>query len=137
MIRSSNYETNFPHKLVLTKTQASKIGKAFANGASANTKFSKTQLSKILQLVGLLFSTGITGNPLMLPAKAFFSLVDSIEKESKNMAVKNKKNSHILVDAGLSLLGKKIIKGVPSIIGSRITLTNNEIKDIIKVILSL
>ena len=38
---SSNDETNFPHKL-LTNTQVSKICKAFANGSSANIKFSKT-----------------------------------------------------------------------------------------------
>ena len=34
LIRSSNDETNFPHKLLLTDTQVSKIRKAFANGSS-------------------------------------------------------------------------------------------------------
>ena len=47
LIESFNDETNFPHKLLLTDTQVSKIRKAFANGSSANIKFSKTQLSKI------------------------------------------------------------------------------------------
>ena len=42
MIGNSNYETNFPHKLLLTDTNISKICKAFANGSSANIKFSKT-----------------------------------------------------------------------------------------------
>ena len=42
LIRNSNDETNFPHKLLLTDTQVSKICKAFANGLSANIKFSKT-----------------------------------------------------------------------------------------------
>ena len=46
---NSNNETNFPHKLILTDTQVSKICKAFANGSSANMKFSKIQLSKIIQ----------------------------------------------------------------------------------------
>ena len=41
------YENNFPHKLLLTDIQVSKIGKAFENGSSANIKFSKTQFSKI------------------------------------------------------------------------------------------
>ena len=50
----SNGETNFPHKLLLTNTQVSKICKAFAIGLSANIKFSKTQLSKIGQLGGIL-----------------------------------------------------------------------------------
>ena len=42
MIGNPNYETNFPHKLLLTDTKISKIFKAFANGSSANIKFSKT-----------------------------------------------------------------------------------------------
>ena len=42
-----NDKTIFPHKLLLTDTQVSKICKVFANGSSANIKFSKTQLSKI------------------------------------------------------------------------------------------
>ena len=43
----SGDETNFPHKLLLTDTQVSKIRKAFANGSSSNIKFLKTQLSKM------------------------------------------------------------------------------------------
>ena len=54
LIENSNGETNFPHKILLTDTQVSKIRKAFGNGLSANIKFSKTQLSKILQLVQLI-----------------------------------------------------------------------------------
>ena len=37
----SDNETNFRHKLLLTDTQISEIRKAFANGSSANIKFSK------------------------------------------------------------------------------------------------
>ena len=40
VIGNSNDETNFPHKLLLTNLQGSKIHKAFANGSSANTKLS-------------------------------------------------------------------------------------------------
>ena len=47
VIRNSNDETNFPHKLLLTDTQVSKTCKALANDSSANIKFSKTQLSEI------------------------------------------------------------------------------------------
>ena len=32
LIRNSNDKTNFPHKLLLTDTQVSKIRKAFGNG---------------------------------------------------------------------------------------------------------
>ena len=56
LIGSSNDETNYPQKSLLTNTQVSKIRKAFANGSPANTKFPKTQLSKIVQ------SGGFVGN---------------------------------------------------------------------------
>ena len=54
MIINSNDETNFPHKLLLTDKQVLNISKAFANGSSANKNFSKTLLSKIIQLGGAL-----------------------------------------------------------------------------------
>ena len=47
VVRDSNDENNFPHKLLLTNTQVLKLCKAFANNSSANTKLSKTQLHKI------------------------------------------------------------------------------------------
>ena len=50
MVSESNDETNFPHKLVLTNTQVSKIFKAFTNDSSANIKCLKTQISKMVQL---------------------------------------------------------------------------------------
>ena len=50
MIRNSIDKTNFPHKLLLSYTQVSKICIGFANDSSADVKFSKTQLSKIVQL---------------------------------------------------------------------------------------
>ena len=69
IVGDSNDENNFPHKLLLTNTQISKLRKAFANKSSANIKLSKTQLHKIGQLVrflgtflGPLLKTGL---PLM------------------------------------------------------------------------
>ena len=47
--RSFSDETNFPHKFILTDAQVSKICKAFPNGSSVNIRFSKTQLSKMIQ----------------------------------------------------------------------------------------
>ena len=41
-VGESNDEANFPHKLLLTSIPVSMIRKAFANGSSANIKFSKT-----------------------------------------------------------------------------------------------
>ena len=66
MIGDSNDETNFPYKLLLTDRQVSNIRKAFANNSSADIKFSKTQLSKMIQsgeflgkLLGPLLKTGL------------------------------------------------------------------------------
>ena len=78
----------------------------------------------------------VAENLYVAPIKGFSSLADSIAKETKNMGTK-RINKVILVDARLNLLGKKIEKGISSIIDSGITLTNNEIKDIIKLIKSL
>ena len=38
---------NFPHKLLLTNTQVSKLRKTFVNDSSANIKLSKTAIHKI------------------------------------------------------------------------------------------
>ena len=66
MIGDSNDEANFPHELLLTDRQVSSIRKAFANNSSADIKFSKTQLSKMIQsggflskLLGPLLKTGL------------------------------------------------------------------------------
>ena len=49
LIGNSKDKTKFSHKLLSTDTQVSKIRKPFANGSSANTKFSKTSMSKLIQ----------------------------------------------------------------------------------------
>ena len=38
MIGNSDEETNFPHKLLLIKTQAANLCRAFANNSSVNIK---------------------------------------------------------------------------------------------------
>ena len=48
MVRNSDDETNFPHKLLLTNRQVANLGKAFANYLSTDIKLSKTQLSRII-----------------------------------------------------------------------------------------
>ena len=64
LIGSSNDETNFQHKLLLTDTQVSKIRQAFANGSSANITFSKTQLFEIVQLGGFIPIPSVFGSPI-------------------------------------------------------------------------
>ena len=66
MIGDSNDKGNFPHELLLTNRQVSSIRKAFANNSSVDIKFSKAQLSKMIQsggflgkLLGPLLKTGL------------------------------------------------------------------------------
>ena len=134
LTENSNDETNFPYKLLSTNTQVSKIYKDFPNGSSPNIKFSKTQLSNIVQSEGFIF--GPPNEFISLDVfdftKRLMSLVSSIAKESKNLGAK-KLNKDTFVDAGLNLIDKKIKKGISSIADSGVTLTNNKMKDIIKV----
>ena len=108
LIGNSNDKTNFPHKLLLTDTQVSKIRKAFANGSSANVKFSKIQLSKI-QSRGILADT--TGNMTGLDKliEFPFKLLISYEKELSNTDTK-KINKNNFIYAGLNLIGNKMKK---------------------------
>ena len=71
-----NDETNFPYKLLLINTQISKVRKAFPNSSSANIKFSKTQLLKMVQFGRIL----IPGD-LSYPSK----IIDFFLKEADNL----------------------------------------------------
>ena len=69
MVGNFDNNTNFPHELLLTNRQVANIRKAFANNLSTDVKFSKAQLSKMIQsggflgkLLGPLLRTGL---PLM------------------------------------------------------------------------
>ena len=66
MVGNSGDNTNFPHELLLTNRQGANIRKAFANNLSTDNKFSKFQLSKMIQsggflgkLLGPLLKTGL------------------------------------------------------------------------------
>ena len=66
MIGDSNDKINFPYELLLVDRQVSNIRKAFANNSSNDIKFSRTQLSKMIQsggflskLLGPLIKTGL------------------------------------------------------------------------------
>ena len=59
-------ETNFPHKLLLTKGHVLSLCKAFAEKSSNDINISKTEISKIIQsggflgrLLGPLLKTGL------------------------------------------------------------------------------
>ena len=87
LIGNSNDETNFPHKWLLTDTEVSKIFKAFANGSSANVKFSKTQLFKIEQSGGFIPISSLFGSPTIskTPSEPRKPLIISYLKELKNI----------------------------------------------------
>ena len=114
MIESPNDETNFPHKLLLTNTQVSKICKAFANGSFPNIKFSKTQLSKMIPSEGFMidmFTQSLLGPPTEKLPEPSELLIHSYIKEIKTLATNNNYNNNVkdvFLDAGLSLLGKNI-----------------------------
>ena len=54
MIGNATDKSNFPHKLLLTDRQVSRLCKAFKYNFYANKNLSKTQISKITQLGGFL-----------------------------------------------------------------------------------
>ena len=83
LIGNSNDEITFLHKLLLTDPHISKIRTAFANISSANIKFSKIPLSKIVQF---LFPTpNIFEEIISSPANL---VMNSFVKELKNKDLK-------------------------------------------------
>ena len=51
MIGNSDDETNFPHKLFLTNRKLTNLREAFANNTSTDINLSKTQSSKMIQIL--------------------------------------------------------------------------------------
>ena len=94
-------------------------------------------MSKIVQFGGILFGPpNIFGSPIKEIISSPNSIKNSFAKELKNKDPKGI-DSKLFLDTGLNIIGKKIKKGISSITGLGITLTNNEIKNIMKVIKSL
>ena len=126
MIGNSNDETNFLHELLLTDRQVSSIRKAFSNNSSANIKFSKTQVSKMIQsggflgkLLGPLLRTGL---PLM-----------------KNVITRLTKS--VLIPLGLTAAALAADAGIhKKILGSGNTtliISNKDMEDLIRIVKSL
>ena len=98
VVGKSNDENNFPHKLLLTNTQVSKILKAFENGSTANIKLSKTPFKKIKQLEGFLGRLlepfvkpvlPLIGNVLKSLAKSVLTLLE-LTAGATGVAIHNK-----------------------------------------------
>ena len=126
MIRNFNDETNFPYNLLLTDTQVLKIRKAFANSPSTNKKISKIHLSKSQ-------SGGFNILDLMNPAEVVYKIANKANNLSNKVSLGDIIK---MADVSRKFLPdpKKVLPG-PTICGRRITLTNTEIKDIMKVVL--
>ena len=127
MIGNSDGETNFPHKLLLTNRQVASLHKAFHKKKSTDIKLSKTQLSKTIQLgrflVRLLAPLLRKGLPLM-----------------KNVAQPLAKS--VLIPLGLTAGASAADTGIhKKILGSdhntTLIISNDEMKDILKIVKSL
>ena len=131
MVGNSRDNTNFPHALLLTNRQVTNIRKAFANQLSTDIKFSKDQLSKMIQsgvflgkLLGPLLKTGL---PLIK------SVIKSLAKS-------------VLIPLGLTAAVSAADAGIhKKILGSGkannnntiLIISNNEMDDILKIVKSL
>ena len=126
VVEDSNDENDFLYKLLLTNTKVSKLRKAFANGSSAKIKLLKIQLDEIGQSRGFL---GI--NYLIAPIKGLLSVLKFIDNEFKNVSKNKNKISGTIKTVDSS------IKDIKKFFRVGITVTGNEIKDLMKVIKSL
>ena len=106
-----------------TETQVSRLRIAFVNGSSANVKLSKAQLSRVIQSEGILIEL-LVGLP--------FESRNRRTNESRNTRtneISTSINMRYFVNKGKN---KLTLSDAPGI-----TLTNSEIKDIMKVFKSL
>ena len=127
MIGDSNDKGNFPHELLLTNRQVPSIHKVFANNSSVDIKFSKAQLSKMIQsggflgkLLGPLLKTGL---PLMK------SVITPLAKS-------------LLIPLGLTAAASTADAGIrKKILGSgnntTLIISNKDVDDLIKILKSL
>ena len=125
IIGDSDDGNNFPHELLLSNTQVSRLCKAFANNSSANIKLSKTQLHKIGQpggflgrLLGPLLKTGLPliGNVLKSLGKSVLIPLELTAAASATNAATQKK----IYGSGTTTL----------------IISNKEIEDIMKIVTS-
>ena len=119
-------ETNFPHKLLLANRQNANHWKAFADNSSTDIKLSKTQISKMIQ------SGGFLGRPLGALLKTRLPVI-------KNVI--NPLAKGVLIPLGLNAAASAADEGIhKKILGlgnPTLIISNDETKDIIKIVKSL
>ena len=122
MVSNSNYSTNFPHELLLNNRQVANIRKAFAKNTSIDIKFSKTQLSKMIQSGGFLGNLlGKLAGPLMKVAMPL----------TKNVL------ALLGLSAAMSATDGSIKKKMLSSGATTLIISNDEMDDILKIVKSL
>ena len=128
MVGNSNDNTNFPHKLLLTDRQVANICKAFSNNLSTDVKFSKTQLSKIMQ------SGEFLGNSLSKLAGPLMKVAMPLAKNV--LAPLGSTAAMSAIDGSIKkrMLGSGATKGAGT---TTLIISNDEINDIIKIVKSL
>ena len=126
IIGNSDDETNIPHKLLITDRQVSHLRNAFSNNSSTDSKLSKTQLSKMIQLEGFL---GRLVGPLL---KTGLPLIKGVIKPLAK---------GVLIPLGLTAAASAADAGIyKKILGSGTTAlitSNDEMEDIMKIVKSL
>ena len=124
-------ETNFPYKLLLTNKQVTNLHKDFVNYLLANIKLSKTHLSKMIH------SGGFLGRLLVPLLKTGLPLIRNVINPLAKTA---------LTPVGLTATASSADAGThKKILGSghnhpsstALMISNNEMKDIIKIVTSL
>ena len=126
MIGDSNDEINFSHKLLLTDRQVLSICKAFTDNSSANIKFSRTQLSKMIQSGGFL---GKLLGPLL---KTGWPLIKIVIKPLAQSVLISLRLTAAASAADAGIHKKRLGSGNTTLI-----ISNNEMEDPIKVVKSL
>ena len=130
MVGNSGDNINFPYELLLTNRQVANIRKAFANNLSTDIKFSKAQLSKMIQSGGFL---GKLLGPLL---KIGLPLINSVIKPLAKS---------VLVLLGLTAaastadaeIHKKVLGSGSDHNNTILIISNDEVDDILKIVKSL
>ena len=125
VISNSNDKTNFPHKLLLSNTQVSRLSKTFVNNSSATIKLAKTQLSKIRQ------SGGFLGRLLGSLRKAGLHLMKNVLKKLAEI---------VLIPLGLTAAASATDMAIQMKIHkirTTLIISIKEIDDVMKIVKSL
>ena len=125
MIGDFNDHTNFPHELLLTDRHVSTIRKEFSNNSSVDIKFSKVQLSEMIQSGGFLGK--LLGPLLKIGLPLMKNVITALAKSA-------------LIPLGLTAAASSADAGIhKKILGSGNTtliISNKDMEDLIKIVKS-